>query len=199
LRETSERIRGHGLKPALWWSPAMGRLNRLVGEHLEWCCLDDRGESWSMDSGEYRKAALDFSVPEARDFIALMLETIFRSWGFAGMKLDFWSYPFECKDIRFRHGHAVEWRNWFLKTIGGYISNEGLFQICGGAPLGIAAGADYPCWLLQELAGRKPQIAFDGFRHGLCMLRYDWSAFVPLDEDLRPKLAAPLRTYPAFE
>lgn len=68
----------------------------------------------------------------------------------------------------------------------------------GGAPLGIAAGADYPGWLLEELMGRRPAIAFDGFRHGLCMLRYDWSAFIPLDDDLVPRLARPLNAYPQF-
>ncbi len=68
----------------------------------------------------------------------------------------------------------------------------------GGAPLGIAAGADYPLWLLQELAGQKPRIALDGFRHGLCMLRYDWSVFVPLRADLKPRLAPPLQGPPGF-
>jgi carbamoyl-phosphate synthase large subunit len=68
----------------------------------------------------------------------------------------------------------------------------------GGAPLGIAAGADYPGWLIDELRGQTPEIAFDGFRHGLCMLRYDWSVFVPLGEDLAPRLAPPLSGYPDF-
>lgn len=69
----------------------------------------------------------------------------------------------------------------------------------GGAPLGIAAGADYPAWLLQELRGETPQIAFDGFRHGLCMLRYDWSVFLPLEPDLKPGLKPPLHGFPEFE
>lgn len=68
----------------------------------------------------------------------------------------------------------------------------------GGAPLSIAAGADFPGWLLQELQGHKPTIAFDGFTHGLCMLRYDWSVFLPLGSDLRPKPVRPLRDYPDF-
>jgi len=68
----------------------------------------------------------------------------------------------------------------------------------GGAPLAIAAGADFPGWLLQELRGQTPAIAFDGFQHGLCMLRYDWSAFVPLEADLQPRLAPPLRGSPDF-
>jgi carbamoyl-phosphate synthase large subunit len=68
----------------------------------------------------------------------------------------------------------------------------------GGAPLAIAAGADFPLWLLQELAGQMPNIALDGFAHGLCMLRYDWSVFLPLGSDLRPKLVRPLRDCPDF-
>jgi carbamoyl-phosphate synthase large subunit len=68
----------------------------------------------------------------------------------------------------------------------------------GGAPLGIAAGADYPAWLLQELRGETPEISFDGFRHGLTMLRYDWSVFMPLDDDLTPRITRPLKDFPAW-
>lgn len=68
----------------------------------------------------------------------------------------------------------------------------------GGAPLGIAAGADYPAWLLEELLGRSPTIAFDGFQHGLCILRYDWSVFVPLGPDAGPKLTSPFAPPPPF-
>jgi carbamoyl-phosphate synthase large subunit len=69
----------------------------------------------------------------------------------------------------------------------------------GGAPMAIAAGADYPAWLIQELRGERPEIAFDGFRHGVCMLRYDWSVFVPLGDDLKPRMADPLHSWPLFE
>lgn len=68
----------------------------------------------------------------------------------------------------------------------------------GGAPLSIAAGADLPGWLMDEVMGETPQIAFDGFTHGMCMLRYDWSVFVPLGEDLTPRLHEPLRPPPPF-
>ncbi len=43
----------------------------------------------------------------------------------------------------------------------------------GGAPLSIKAGANFPKWILQELAGKKPNIRFDGFKDKLTMLRYD--------------------------
>jgi carbamoyl-phosphate synthase large subunit len=68
----------------------------------------------------------------------------------------------------------------------------------GGAPLSIAAGADFPAWLFQELRGQAPSIAFDGFRHGLCMLRYDWSVFRRLPHDLTPDLSPPVSKPPDF-
>lgn len=43
----------------------------------------------------------------------------------------------------------------------------------GGVPLSIQAGADFPRWILQELAGKRPRIGFDAFQNGLTMLRYD--------------------------
>ena len=43
----------------------------------------------------------------------------------------------------------------------------------GGVPLSIKAGADFPKWILQELAGKRPRIGFDVFQDGLTMLRYD--------------------------
>ncbi len=50
----------------------------------------------------------------------------------------------------------------------------------GGVPLSIRAGADFPRWILQELAGRRPRIGFDAFQDGLTMLRYDEAVW--LDE-----------------
>lgn len=69
----------------------------------------------------------------------------------------------------------------------------------GGAPLSIAAGADFPAWLLAELCGRQPDIRPNDYRHGLCMLRFDWAAFVQLDGDLEPRIVPPLREWPRFE
>jgi len=51
----------------------------------------------------------------------------------------------------------------------------------GGAPLAIAAGADLPLYLLQEVLGRP--ITADGtFTDRLLMLRYDEAVFLPVDD-----------------
>ncbi len=68
----------------------------------------------------------------------------------------------------------------------------------GGAPLGIAAGADYPAWLLMELLGQTPPIAYDGYQDGLCMLRYDWSVFIAESELPSPRAGGATRPPPAF-
>jgi carbamoyl-phosphate synthase large subunit len=61
-----------------------------------------------------------------------------------------------------------------------FVTNDGRIKFTeinprfgGGAPLSIQAGADFPKWILQELTGRRPHIAFDDFTDGLVMLRYD--------------------------
>ncbi|MFA6175791.1 MAG: ATP-grasp domain-containing protein [Phycisphaerae bacterium] len=48
----------------------------------------------------------------------------------------------------------------------------------GGAPLSIRAGADFPKWILQQMAGKKLKIKFDGFEDKLRMLRYDAEVWI---------------------
>ena len=61
----------------------------------------------------------------------------------------------------------------FLQTDGAIKFTEINPRFGGGAPLAIKAGANFPKWILQELAGQKPRIKFDAFKNGLTMLRYD--------------------------
>jgi carbamoyl-phosphate synthase large subunit len=48
----------------------------------------------------------------------------------------------------------------------------------GGFPLAIAAGADFPRWILQWMLGEDPPIALDGWQDETVMLRYDDAVFV---------------------
>jgi carbamoyl-phosphate synthase large subunit len=48
----------------------------------------------------------------------------------------------------------------------------------GGAPLAIAAGADFPKWLMAELLDLPLRIDYQAYRDNLAMLRYDESVFV---------------------
>ncbi len=57
-------------------------------------------------------------------------------------------------------------------------------RLGGGCPLSIAAGADLPRYLLEEVVGRP--VSGEGFRAGVLMLRYDRSVFARAEriEDL---------------
>ncbi len=68
-----------------------------------------------------------------------------------------------------------------------FVAMEINARMGGGLPLSIAAGADWPGWILDLAAGREPD--FDRpLQDGLMMLRYDASVFVPA----RPPAPAPL-------
>jgi carbamoyl-phosphate synthase large subunit len=48
----------------------------------------------------------------------------------------------------------------------------------GGYPLSREAGADFPRWMLEDLAGRPSTASADSWQSGLVMLRYDAAVFV---------------------
>ncbi len=51
----------------------------------------------------------------------------------------------------------------------------------GGFPLSIAAGADFPRWIIEMMLGRDPVIELDGWQDGTVMLRYDDAVFTTRD------------------
>lgn len=70
-------------------------------------------------------------------------------------------------------------------TIQCFVTKEGKIKFIeinprfgGGVPLSIRAGADFPRWILSELAGRRPVIRFGGWKDRLYMLRYDEALWV---------------------
>lgn len=69
-------------------------------------------------------------------------------------------------------------------TIQGFLISNGKFKLTeinprfgGGHPLSIAAGADYPRWIIELMSGRNPKIKLDGWEDGVVMLRYDEAVF----------------------
>lgn len=70
----------------------------------------------------------------------------------------------------------------FLQSDGEIILIEINPRFGGGFPLAYRAGADFPLWLFQLLAGKQPQVAIDEWEDGLSMLRYDDAIFVKAGE-----------------
>ena len=53
----------------------------------------------------------------------------------------------------------------------------------GGFPLAREAGADFPRWLVEEVAGLPSTAREDGWQDGLVMLRYDAAVFVDAPDE----------------
>jgi carbamoyl-phosphate synthase large subunit len=66
----------------------------------------------------------------------------------------------------------------FFKTKDGPVLSEINPRFGGGFPLSLAAGADYPEWLMQIIEGRTVDAAIGQYRAGLYMTRYYHDEFV---------------------
>ncbi len=51
-------------------------------------------------------------------------------------------------------------------------------RFSGGIPLSIAAGADFPRWIIEMTLGIRRDLTIDGWQDGVVMLRYDDAVFI---------------------
>lgn len=163
--------RRHGLRPALWWSPRLARSGPLATAHPEWLLRDRDGKP--IDVGHY---CPDPSVPAVREFFEYCLDTIVHTWGFEGLKLDFFSYLFDHHDAVFRHGGTgPAWKRWLLARVRRALGPAGYFLHCISCPLG------------------NPFLALEGcdaFRAGIDIDRGDWGHHVRGSAWLLPAMLA---------
>jgi len=77
---------------------------------------------------------IDFSLPQAREYMENLVRITTEKWGYEGFKFDFWSDHFHCVDVRYRD---PEWtgtmlRDWFLGTLRKYVGESGFILTCCG-------------------------------------------------------------------
>lgn len=127
-----ELIKEWEMIPALWWSPRVGRAGRIATQHPEWLLLDSKRRP--IDVGHFM---LDCSVIEVRTFIECCLDAMLVDWGFCGLKLDFFSYMFDHRDVIYRNGGTgVEWKRWLFSAIRKRLGPQGYFLHCISCPSG---------------------------------------------------------------
>jgi hypothetical protein len=122
MKATADAIRKGGSEPAIWTTPRVLRSSSLVSDRPELFLK-------AFDKIGKRTAYLDYSIPEAREYARNAWNTICNEWGYKGIKLDFWSLPYEIPEVIFRNRDrtAIELRNLFLQDLrdivqpGGYI------------------------------------------------------------------------------
>ena len=159
-RRIVRESRRHGLTPAIWWTPRMDINGPVAADHPDWIAVNRHGQPIEHVGDLY----LDYSVPAVRDFIQRTIRTIVHDWGFAGIKLDFFSWAFDAPDLVYRRGGtSVQWRRWLLGMIRRELGPRGYFLYCVSCPLG------------------NPFLALDGcdsFRAGTDIDRGHWTTHV---------------------
>ncbi len=150
----------HGLTPAIWWTPRLDIGGPIATDHPDWIAINRHGRPIEH-VGDLHP---DYSVPAVRDFIQRTIRTIIHDWGFAGIKLDFFSWAFDAPDLAYRYGGtSVQWRRWLLGLIRRELGPRGYFLYCISCPLG------------------NPFLALDGcdsFRAGTDIDRGHWATHV---------------------
>lgn len=85
-----EKIHAQGLQAGLWLAPFAAQFKaNVVREHPEWLIKDAKGKpiiSGIAWNGFY---ALDFELPEVKEYIKELFGRVFSEWGFDMVKLDF--------------------------------------------------------------------------------------------------------------
>jgi hypothetical protein len=139
-----DRIRAEGFRPAIWVGLWARLGSRLVQEHPDWILRDDTGEPLLFDKWYGGTAVLDPSVAGVRAYLERLCATLFGEWGFEGVKLDFSSFAFNGRRVRFREEGrtAIEWRHEVERIFRRYLPRDGFFGWC------VVAGTGQP-FLLQ--------------------------------------------------
>jgi len=122
------------LRPSIWWSPRVAANGRIQHEHPDWILCDKNGNNFLSAHGYLM---LDLSVTEVREFVEKCIDTICSSWGFEGIKLDFFSWMFSQPGIYFRNGGTgITWRRWLFGIIRKALGPSGYFLHCVSTPMG---------------------------------------------------------------
>ena len=158
-KAVADAIKAEGLRPAIWLGLWASSGSKMIQDHPDWVLRDDTGAPWTFDAWYGGTVILDPSVPGVRDYLHRMCATVFGEWGFEGVKLDFSSFAFNAKRVRFRHPgkSAVELRHELETIFRRHLPQDGFFGWC------VVAGTAQP-FLAQA----------DYFRNAVDIGRGDW-------------------------
>ena len=85
----AERIREKGFKPGIWIAPLTAHeSSALVREHPAWLVRDAEGDILAHRSHMGTVHVVDYTVPEAVDWLRSLLRTLVGEFGFRWIKLD---------------------------------------------------------------------------------------------------------------
>lgn len=131
----TDQLRGLGLRPGLWWSPTAIIESRLYQDHPEWFLRSPDGTPFLIEG---KQGFLDYSHPEALEFLDRTLAHILGHWGMDACKMDFWSQNFETRTVRLHDPGvtSVQARAQLFETVRRHLPADGIFMTCVATGLG---------------------------------------------------------------
>jgi hypothetical protein len=135
IRGYADELRQLGLRPGIWWSPAVRVPSRLHDEHPDWFLRNADGSLYLIGG---KSGFLDYTVPGALDYLDRTLGVVLGEWGMDACKMDFWSQNFEDRHARLRDPAvtAVQARTRFFETVRKHLPPDGVFMTCVAVGMG---------------------------------------------------------------
>lgn len=133
MKKYADSIRQIGLMPGIWLSTQVLLDSDLAREQPGWLLQSVDGRVFNLGGN---RGYLDISVPGARRFVERVLVTLFETWGFEGLKMDFQSHQWEMDSVRYRRGTPMQWKHWFYRRIRELLGPRGLFETCIAMSMG---------------------------------------------------------------
>lgn len=129
MRGFSDTLRRLGLRPGLWWTPTVKLPCRLHDDHPDWFLRRRDGRLYLIGED---LAYLDYSNPEALDFLDRTLAVILGRWGMDACKIDFWSQNFETREALLQEPGctSLEIRRRFFETVRRHLPPDGVIMSC---------------------------------------------------------------------
>nr|MBA3710284.1 hypothetical protein [Planctomycetota bacterium] len=153
-RDLVQKIKAAGLRPATWIGFWCSGSSPMLRDHPDWVLLDDMGRPFTYrssfagggDGMDLR--VLDPSVPAVRAYVEHLCATVFGVWGFEGVKLDFFTFAFQSRRVRYRYPGktAPFYQRWLVDTFRKHLPKDGFLGLCSVAGTGtpfFGEGADY--------------------------------------------------------
>lgn len=136
MKSLSDKIHEKGYMSGLWLAPFVAsRKSQIVKEHPDWIIRGANGKPVLATIAWGGAYALDFYIPEAREYIAECLNKVVCEWGYDLVKLDFlYAECIEPRRGKSRGEIMCEAMSFLRETLG-----NKLILGCG-VPLGAAFG-----------------------------------------------------------
>ncbi len=122
LKSYTDKIKGIGLKPAIWIGGFCPVATKIYKENPDWFIDYTYRVDWTQP--------LDVSKEQVREYMCYALDKLIVEYGFEGVKHDFWSYAFEDRHdlLQNKDKSGYEYREWWHRQLRERLPKYGYLQ-----------------------------------------------------------------------